>query len=289
MQYFCGVDIGASAVKLVVIDEQQQPVARAVRRSGIDYGLSADRCLEEALATNSLTRAQIAGSLSTGYGRHNVRWATGNATEIACHGKGAFFHFRRAMTVVDIGAQDCKLIQLDGHGRRVEFKMNRKCAAGTGAFLEEIALRLDLPVSELNGLAARATKEVPLGSFCTVFTATEILAKIRAGERVEDIVKGAFRAVIKRLVEMGHLAGALVMTGGVVAHNPLLAKLAEEAFHTPALVPPEPQFIGALGAALLAQERAQGAAAPVADEAAADGPLPPESGCRVGCCPPRTG
>ena len=77
--------------------------------------------------------------------------------------------------------------------------MNRKCAAGTGAFLEEIALRLDLPASELNGLAERSTKDVALGSFCTVFTATEILAKIRAGERVEDIVKGCFRAVIKRV------------------------------------------------------------------------------------------
>jgi activator of 2-hydroxyglutaryl-CoA dehydratase len=130
--------------------------------------------------------------------------------------------------------------------------MNRKCAAGTGAFLEEIALRMDLPVSALNGLAERSTTDVPLGSFCTVFTATEILEKIRAGQRVEDIVKGAFRAVIKRIMEMGTVQGALVMTGGVVAHNPLLPRLAEEAFHMPALVPPDPQFMGAFGAALWA-------------------------------------
>ena len=179
-------------------------------------------------------------------------------TEIACHAKAAYSHFRRPMTVVDIGAQDSKMIHLDGQGRRIDFKMNRKCAAGTGSFLDEIALRLDLPIAELNGLAERSTKEVKLGSFCTVFTATEILEKIRAGERVEDIVKGAFRSVVKRIREMGTIEGALVMTGGVVAHNPLLKTLAEEAFQTEALVPPDPQHIGAFGAALFALENSQG-------------------------------
>jgi len=90
-----------------------------------------------------------------------------------------------------------------------------------------------------------------------VFTATEILEKIRAGERVEDIVKGAFRSVVKRLLEMDTVDGTLVMTGGVVAHNPYLAKLAEESFAMPARVPPDPQYIGALGAALFALEKAQ--------------------------------
>ncbi len=121
-----------------------------------------------------------------------MRWADDVATEIACHGKGAFFHFRQPLTVIDIGAQDCKLIRLDAQGRRVDFKMNRKCAAGTGAFLEEIALRLDLPVSELNGLAEQSTKEVTLGSFCTVFTATEILAKIPPGNASKTSSKAPF-------------------------------------------------------------------------------------------------
>lgn len=256
MRYFCGVDIGASTVKVVVIDQQRQVLARAVGRSGVDYSQSADRCLSEALASAGIDRTQLECSISTGYGRDNVSWACGTMTEIACHAKGAYYHFPRPMTVIDIGAQDSKLIQLDGDGRRIDFKMNRKCAAGTGAFLEEIALRLDLPVTQLNELAERSTKEVTLGSFCTVFTATEILAKIRSGERVEDIVKGAFRSVVKRLREMGAVQGAMVMTGGVVAHNAALRALAEEAFHTPALVPPDAQCVGALGAALFALERA---------------------------------
>jgi len=254
MGHYCGIDIGASSAKLVIVDESRRTVAKAVRRSGVDYADTAQRCLDEALAAGGLSRDDVDGSLSTGYGRDNVPWAQGRMTEIACHGKGAHFHFGRAMTVIDIGAQDSKVIHLDARGRRTGFKMNRKCAAGTGAFLEEIAYRLDLPLSELNGLAERSTKEVPLGSFCTVFAATEILEKIRSGERVDDIVKGAFRSVVKRIFEMDTVDGCLVLTGGVVAHNPFLAKLLGEAFATEALVPPDPQHVGAFGAALFALE-----------------------------------
>jgi predicted CoA-substrate-specific enzyme activase len=252
MSYSCGVDIGASATKLVILDEGKRTVGRCIRNSGVDYAATAAGCLEEALSAAGLAREDVSSTCATGYGRDNVPWAARTMTEIACHGRGAHHHFPRAATVVDIGAQDNKVIRLDDSGRRLGFKMNRKCAAGTGAFLEEIALRLDLPVSDLNGLAERSTKEVTLGSFCTVFTATEILAKIRAGERVEDIVKGAFRSVVKRVFEMEAVDGPMVLTGGVIAHNPLLAKLIEETFGNEVFVPPEPQHVGALGAALVA-------------------------------------
>ena len=204
-----------------------------------------------------LAESQIQGSLATGYGRDNVAWACGKMTEIACHGKGAFDFYRRAMTVIDIGAQDSKVIHLDEHGFRTSFRMNRKCAAGTGAFLEEIAYRLDLPLSDLNGLAERSTRESSLGSFCTVFAATEILEKIRAGEKIEDIVKGAFRSVVKRVLEMDTIDGMLVMTGGVAAYNPALVRLVEESFGAAVCVPPDPQFTGAFGAALFALEAAE--------------------------------
>jgi len=172
MAYFAGVDIGASRAKLVLIDAQGRVAGRALRSSGVDYLATAECCLADALAAAGATRDDVARTVSTGYGRDNVPWANGTMTEIACHGRGAFHHFRRPITVIDIGAQDSKVIHLDGEGRRTSFKMNRKCAAGTGAFLEEIAHRLDLPVGELNALAERSTKEVALGSFCTVFTAT---------------------------------------------------------------------------------------------------------------------
>ncbi|MDP6525848.1 MAG: acyl-CoA dehydratase activase [Kiritimatiellia bacterium] len=255
MQYFCGIDIGASTAKLVIVDENGDVAARSMQRSGVDYTGVARENLDEALAAADLAEDDVSYSVSTGYGRDNVPWSDESMTEIACHGKGAWFNFRRQITVIDIGAQDSKVIHLDDKGRRTSFKMNRKCAAGTGSFLEEIALRLALPASELNGLAEQSTKDVTLGSFCTVFTATEILAKIRAGEKVEDIAKGAFRSIVKRVSEMDTIDGELVMTGGVVAHNPLLVSLVGEFYGRTALVPPDPQYTGAFGAALFAMEK----------------------------------
>jgi (R)-2-hydroxyacyl-CoA dehydratese activating ATPase len=257
MTYYCGIDIGASTAKLVVIDGTGRIIGKAMGRSGIDYAKTAEALLTEVCATAKLDRAQILRSLSTGYGRDNVPWAHAKMTEIACHGKGAYFHFQKCITVIDIGAQDSKIIHLDETGKRKGFKMNRKCAAGTGAFIEEIAHRLALDISELNALAESSTKEVSLGSFCTVFAATEVLEKIRAGVDVADIVRGAFNSVVKRIVEMDRIDGLLLATGGVVAHNPFLAQLIGQSFSTEAHVVPDAQYTGAFGAALFAAEQAQ--------------------------------
>ena len=257
MEYFCGIDIGASTAKLVIADDQGSIVGKAMQRSGVDYAQSAQTLLDDALGQAKIERAQIVRSLSTGYGRDNVPWSDGKMTEIACHGRGAYFHFKDRMTVIDIGAQDSKIIHLDADGRRIGFKMNRKCAAGTGAFIEEIAHRLALDISELNALAEKSTNNEPLGSFCTVFAATEVLAKIRDGVDVADIVRGAFCSVVNRIVEMDRPDGLLVATGGVVAHNPFLATLIGRAFGKEALMPPDPQYTGAFGAALFATQQSQ--------------------------------
>ena len=253
--YCCGIDIGSSTAKLVVIDDAGVVVAKTMGRSGIDYAKTAEKLFSDVCATGGFDRSRVARSLSTGYGRDNVPWATGKMTEIACHGKGAFFHFRRRMTVIDIGAQDSKIIHLDDAGKRESFKMNRKCAAGTGAFLEEVAHRLAIDISELDALAQRSKRDVTLGSFCTVFAATEVLDKIRAGMAVEDIVRGAFNSVARRIVEMDNVDGMLVATGGVVAHNPVMTQLLGKAFGVEAVPAPDAQFTGAFGAALLALEQ----------------------------------
>jgi len=257
MAYYCGIDIGASTAKLVVIDGGGRVVARSIGRSGVDYAKTAEQLVREACTGEPFDRSQIARSLSTGYGRDNVPWADGKMTEIACHGKGAYFHFQKRITVIDIGAQDSKIMHLDDAGKRVSFKMNRKCAAGTGAFIEEIAHRLALDISELNALAESSSKDVSLNSFCTVFAATEVLEKIRAGVEVADIVRGAFNSVVKRIVEMDRVDGLLVATGGVVAHNPFLARLLGESFGVESHIAPDAQYVGAFGAALFAAEQAR--------------------------------
>jgi len=130
--------------------------------------------------------------------------------------------------------------------------MNRKCAAGTGAFLEEMSPRLDVPLEEMDYLARQSKDMVKLGSFCTVFSATEVLENIRNGKKVSDIVKGLFFSVTKRIVEMDSFTENVVMTGGVVAHNPYLVDMMEDITGKEILVPERPQLTGAVGAALYA-------------------------------------
>ena len=193
-------------------------------------------------------------SVATGYGRRNVTFAHKTKTEISCHGKGSYYYFPHTHTLIDIGGQYSKVIKVGESGKRVGFKMNRKCAAGTGAFLEDIANRLKIKLERLNTLAKNSKKNIELGSYCTVFTATEILTKIREGVEVKDIIKGLFVSVIKRALEMDPLEGDIVMTGGVVAHNPFLVTMFEERIGKKIFVPPLPQLTGAFGAALYALE-----------------------------------
>jgi len=254
-KFYCGVDIGASATKLVLLDGSKKVLAKALRQSGIDYRGTARQCLEEAMKTAGLS-GEPAVTVSTGYGRKNVDFADEPRTEIHCHGTGCYHHAGRAVSIIDIGGQDNKVIHLDDAGKRLEFKMNRKCAAGTGAFIEEIALRLDLKISELDTLAASTDQPVRLGSFCTVFTKTEILSHLRQGAPVEGIVRGAFVSVVDRIVEMDPLDGMVMATGGVVAHNPVIVEILAARLGREVVVPEAPQFTGALGAALTARKLA---------------------------------
>jgi len=249
---FCGVDVGASATKLVLLDPPDQVHSRVVRPSGVDYGVTARECLEAALVEASATEASLVRTVSTGYGRGNVEFADDTLTEIHCHGLGCFHLVPRAITIVDIGGQDNKVIRVGDDGRRLDFTLNRKCAAGTGAFLEEIALRLGIDLDELEDLARASSDAVRLSSFCTVFAKTEILAHLRRGTPVAEIVRGAFYSVVSRVVEMSPLAGCVVLSGGVVAHNPVIAAILSEHVGTPVEVAPHPQFTAALGAALAA-------------------------------------
>jgi len=252
--YFGGVDIGASASKSVVINSRKQLLASDVRKTGVDFEACARESMDAVLSTAGLGYEDLTRTYSTGYGRHNVGFASDSRTEIACHSKAVFHFFPRRTTVVDVGGQDNKIIHIDASGRRESFKMNRKCAAGTGAFLEEVAQRIDVTLDEIDSIARQATELVHMGSYCTVFTKTEILAHIRAGKKVPDIVAGLIESIAKRILEMDPLTGDVVLSGGVVAHNPVLAEILSRHLQRPVQVLPNAQLAGAFGAALMAME-----------------------------------
>ncbi len=251
---YAGVDVGASRTKIALLDSNQNLIGHAVKRSGTDFAATADTCLATALKMSGTQKSDIKFTVSTGYGRKNVVFAQDSKTEIGCHAKGCYLYFPFATTIIDIGGQDNKVIKLDAEGKRTSFKMNRKCAAGTGAFLEEMAMRLDVTLDDMNELASQSDNMVKLGSFCTVFSATEVLENIRQGKKLPDIVKGVYYSMIKRVLEMDALTEKVVMTGGVVAHNAFMVKMTEEMIGRKILVPEYPQLTGAIGAALYAMQ-----------------------------------
>jgi predicted CoA-substrate-specific enzyme activase len=249
---YAGVDVGSWSTKAVIVDEDLQVLGKAGLRSGADLPKAAADAFELAQREAGVKRRGVRKVVSTGFGRNKVPFADATKTEITCHGLGANHYYPSSLTVVDIGGQDTKVILVDASGRNLHFSLNRKCAAGTGAFLEEMALRLNVKLEELNDLAMRSKKRLKLGSFCTVFTGTEILRLIQEGERIEDLARGLYLSVVLRVAEMAPLDGKVVLTGGVIAYNPVLKQIFEEEVKVTCLVPPDPQFIGALGAARLA-------------------------------------
>jgi len=250
--YYAGVDVGSSRTKVVIVNNKKEVVGFDVRNSGTDFTTTADLCLKSSLEMAKISKDEIKKTISTGYGRKNVSFSDDTRTEIGCHASGCYYYFPKEITIIDIGGQDNKIIKLNKEGKRMNFKMNRKCAAGTGAFLEEMSMRLDIPLEEMNDLAVHSTDMIKLGSFCTVFSATEVLENIRHGKKITDIIKGIYYSVIQRVLEMDSITENVVMTGGVVAHNSYIVTMAEEKIGRKILVPEYPQLTGAIGAALYA-------------------------------------
>ena len=253
-----GLDVGSSATKCVVLDAQGTLVGHHVVASGFDYAESAEAALSHSLSAANASRGDVASCVSTGYGRQSISMANRQVTEITCHARGAREWYPQVRNIIDIGGQDTKIIRLTDEGKLADYRMNAKCAAGTGTFLESIALKLGLTLEQLDELAMKSREETVMNSYCTVFTGTEVIERIKDGQAREDISMGLFRSIATRVSEMMPARdGPVSATGGVAAHCRALIRALEEVLDTDVLLPPMPQHAGAYGAALIAWESRQ--------------------------------
>jgi predicted CoA-substrate-specific enzyme activase len=198
--------------------------------------------------------------VATGYGRYRVDGRSASVTEITCHARGITHVLPGTQVLVDIGGQDSKAMRLDPKGSVLEFAMNDKCAAGTGRFLEAMARALEVDVEDLADLDARAGGGVSLSSMCTVFAETEVVSLLADGTEVSEIARGLHRAIATRthsLVKRAapRLDGLKVSMSGGVARNSGVVRSLGDLLGCEIGVPPEPDTIGALGAALIARQR----------------------------------
>jgi predicted CoA-substrate-specific enzyme activase len=260
--HVAGVDIGSASSKALII-EQDHVVAHALITTGAESAASAERVMELALRQAGLGLNELSYIISTGYGRVIVPFADEEVTELSCHARGAHWLFPGARTVLDMGGQDCKAIRCDERGRLGDFAMNDKCAAGTGRFLELMADVLQVPLDKIGPLSLESEDRVRISNTCAVFAKSEVAALLRQGRDRREILAGLHDAIAARvhtLLRKVSVDPDFVIAGGIGKNVGVVQRL-EGRVGLPALVPPEPQIIGALGAALFAADRlAEGAA-----------------------------
>ncbi len=241
-----GLDVGSRTIKLVTFDTIVKDYFV------VETGANPLRRCRELMSGRACERLVV-----TGYGRHLVASSLGGeiVSEIRAFAIGARYLYPDCRTVIDIGGQDCKVISLTSEGEVQKFEMNDRCAAGTGKFLEIMADTLEVKVDGLGYLALNASRTVQINSLCTVFAESEVVSLIARGEETGAIALGLHEAIAMRIATMARRVSVKerVIFAGGAALNKCLCQLVGGKLGIPLTVPPEPQIIGAIGAAILAE------------------------------------
>ena len=258
-----GCDIGALTTKAVVIRDGAI-VGSAVVLSRSQAVQSATAVMDKVLGDLGLTLGRIDFLISTGYGRNLVPFARGNMSEISCHGRGAQWLAPGVRTVIDGGGQDCKAIRVNHQGGLVDFRMNTKCAAGTGKALELMARSLGVDVSELGPLSLEAKSPVKMNKPCCILTQIEVKRLVFEGRGRADIAAGINDIVAREIMHLVRDVGQendIAVTGGAAKNIGLVRSLEEYLGVATVRFDVDPQLMGAIGAAVLAADRCRQAAA----------------------------
>jgi len=252
-----GIDAGSRTIKTILLDtENMQVIAKGLTDQGVEQERLATELFKKVLKKNGINKKDVATIVATGYGRNAVSVADTTITEITCHAVGVHHLVPDAMTVIDIGGQDSKLLRLDVSGRVRDFAMNDRCAAGTGRFLEVVAERLGVELESLGDMAAKSRDPAAISSMCVVFAETEIIGLLASGTAGEDIVAGVQASIAARIISMAgrNVSPPVIFTGGVAMVSGM-ADAMQAAIEQTVTVSPDPQMTGALGAAILASKQ----------------------------------
>lgn len=258
--YYLGIDIGSLSCDAVLIDRAETVLASSVVPTGAKNKDSIARVTDDVLRQAGISKRDINGIVSTGYGRDRVEERLSAVTEITCHARGIAALIPEANILIDIGGQDSKSILIGKQGRIEDFAMNDKCAAGTGRFLEAMARALQVDIDEMGGLDVEAIGMQTISSMCTVFAESEVVSLIANGTPVNEIVHGINRSIAARTLSLvkriapGSKDMVVAMSGGV-ARNSGVVRAISAALGQQVSVPDLPDTVGALGAALIAKEK----------------------------------
>lgn len=256
-----GVDVGAKYVKIVLLEDGKNVLKRASGIVGFDVLQSATEVFEKALLDAGLNREQIGHVVATGMGRKTIHMkppinSEEIVPEVIADAKGAYILIPTVKTVIDVGAEEGRGIKVGENGGVKDFVINERCAAGAGTFIETMARALEVSVEEMGPLALKSNNVIPMNAQCCVFAESEVVSLIHSKVSKEDIAKAIHDAMAGRIASMVLRIGVekdVALVGGVARNPGFLPPLKKE-LNTEILVPEYPEYVGALGAALLAFE-----------------------------------
>ncbi len=253
---FAGCDVGSLTAKAVII-ENSRIISRKIIRAKATALKSANDVMNEALHDIGLEIKDIDFCCSTGYGRFSIPYSNINKSEISCHGLGAFWVDNSIRTVIDIGGQDCKAVSIDENGLVNDFMMNEKCAAGTGRSLEIFSRTLGLELDELGPISLESKKKIEISNKCSIFMELDIIQQLYHKSKKCDIARAVNSAVAQRVIHLARsidIKPDICITGGV-SKNAGVVKILEELLNMKfKILSEDPQLIGAIGAAVFAEQ-----------------------------------
>lgn len=264
-----GIDVGSITTKAVILGDKppdlsiggggKEILTQTITLTKADPVSAAQSTFKEALKKSGLSPKDISFIATTGYGRRAIEFGNKTITEITANAKGTQFlgsPWGKIRTIIDLGGQDSKVIKLDEQGEVSDFVMNEKCAAGTGRFLEVMARTLEINLEDLGEFSLKSKNPIKINATCTVFAESEVISLIAQKKKKEDILAGLHRTIAKRLANLARSINPkeVVFFDGGGAKNIGIKKALEEELGLKIYVPPEPQFVIALGAALVASE-----------------------------------
>lgn len=257
MPFTAGLDIGAGTTKAVVMDAGRHLLGSVSVRTGPNLEDAGNRALTAVLDQAGFERAEVAYLATTGYGRYAYPPRDMQITEITCHARGAHYLFPGTRCVLDIGAQSSRAMRVDGEGRVLKFKMNDRCAAGAGRFLERIAKALEMDLPELAEASLHSKDPQPISSICAVLAESEVINHVTQGKRPDDIVMGAHLSIADRVLALLRQVGVeeeVTLTGGL-SLNPGMVRALEDRLGRMVNYSADSQYAGAIGAAYLGHWR----------------------------------
>lgn len=256
MIYTLGIDIGSTTSKCVILQDGKDILGTSIFTGGAGTS-SPIKALEMVLRETGITKDELSAIVATGYGRTTFSEAQGQMSELSCHARGVHHVFPFVKTIIDIGGQDAKVINLSDEGKMSNFVMNDKCAAGTGRFLDVMANIFQLTIDQLETEALKAEKAVKISNTCTVFAESEVISQLASGENISNVIAGICESVAGRvaaLVRRTSFKEDVCMSGGV-AKNGAVRKAMEKELGVSIKYSPMAQYMGALGAAIYAYDK----------------------------------